>query len=555
LELPVKVVDPQVRAKIGWARNSLVDHLIHLEGITPYPTQEHICNRLEVGYRELLTVFREFGKSTIGEALAAHELAYRKDVFVYYFAYTTDAVLPRLNTIRDFFERDVLPTGGDNPFRQLVPKKKGSSAYKWGGTKFALNNGNMFYGGGADSFVLGAKERKIRPTLIIIDDPVHPDKMNSDKKLIQDWFRKTISNLGGPMTRIIVIGTTRRHSDLIMFLLSKESVYNKHYYPAIDNHGNVTVPEHWLRKGGCCTDLENPAFRCHGLNGEKRILQHIKQKQEEILSVAWSTEFMLQPVDDGSSLFPMNILKESRKRNLTFDYFREKFQHIIDMERDFGKKLARPITVIGCDHAISESKDADFTVFSVMMLNPKTNERTLIDRWKKRGVGIREQIEQLRIFNKLYRPSIVYSEKNGFQRVFAREVAEYQKEIPIAEFFTQYNKAALEIGIPSMKSYFEMGSYLIPYGDPESKEHADDLFLELNGISLVDGKIISNTANDDGVLSFWITDTAALDALQFSYGIASINMDGITRQFMKGKEQVEIVRNFGNSRSTRDFYR
>lgn len=514
--LPFSTTDLDLRAKMMWAKDSLADHLIHLNGLELYePIQPMLCRRLKIGSRELMVLFREFGKSTLAEQLAVNEMAFVPGSFVLYFSTTDDTAVDHILAARHEFEETHLEDGRENPFHELVPKPK----IRWKDNDFILKNGNRMTGGGVGKGVLGKRQLKMRPTLIIVDDPV-PKEAGDDKRIIQ-WFRQTILPMGSPKTRIIMIGTPRRYQDIIMeYMHDEDESFKVHHYPAVYEDGTVSCPSFWLREGSCCIESrldEDSRFKCGHLTGEALIDAHIEQKKREVKSIAWSTEYMLNPTDDGSSLFPMALLEKSRNKQWTFEASRARArQSLVDQARS-GVIPYRIPCVIGCDHAISESAEADFSVFTVMSCEPN-KPRRLLDRFKGRGISFGDQKVILKELNNLYKPLLILSESNSFQVVFSQDLAKHSN-MPIAPYNTGSEKNTYEVGIPSLKTNFENGNYEVPYGDKETKDYVDTLFRQLNGFIYEDGKVVSVTKYDDCGLSWWLADTAAREVSSSSVSV------------------------------------
>ena len=517
LTLPFKVNDLETRIMMQYAKHSLVDFMISLHGFELYePMQSMILERLENGSREMLMIFREWGKSTSIEDLAVKELTFDEESFVIVFGRSDAAAESRVSAIRTWFELDTLPNGKKNPLTQLKPTKKGrgDKKYKWTNTDFILNHGNRCKGLGFMTAILGIKEFDMRPTLIIIDDPTDPESAADDAKMIRRLLQ-TITPLGSPMTRIIITLTPRRFTDIGMTIMrDKESVYNVHFYPAVTDDGKVTCPSFWLRRGSCCNDKKNPNFNCHDLEGEELIRMHIEQKKRDVKTIGWHTEYLLKPVDDGSSLFPMTTLNpckldDDEEKGITFKHYRTQMQKALEYYRLTGVALpTRTKCVIGVDLSLSQSVDSDFTVFSVLSCEDGKPLR-LLHAERFRGVSFKEQKNRLFELYLLFNPELIKIETNGFQIVFADDMSEYQSLMRISGHQTHTEKHTVSIGIPGMKSVFENQNFEFPYGDAKTKLFVDNLFHELHGMIFEQGKVKSITKHDDCVMSLWLAYMAA----------------------------------------------
>ncbi len=527
--LPFQVVDLELRTMLQYAKHSLEDFMRYLHAIPIYEEmQPPILDRIDNGSREALMIFRKWGKSTSIEDLAVKELSFDDESFVLIFGRSDDAAKERLSTIKKWYEIDkmpLLPNGKPNPFPQLKPQKKGrgGQSYKWANNDFILTNGNRCKGLGFMTAILGIKEGDLRPSLIIIDDPTDPENPSDDPKMIRRLLQ-TITPLGSPKTRIIITLTPRRFTDLGMTIMrDKDSVYNVHFIPAIDEDGKVTVPEFWLIRGSCCDETENSKFNCHNLEGEELIWMHIEQMKREVKSIGWATEYMLQPIDDGSSLFPMKTLNRckldgvirkdgSSKERWTFEMSRIEAMVANEYFIQTGVIKERIPCVIGFDPAIGESVDGDFYSITVLSCEEGKPSR-ILHAEKDRGVNYQGQKDRLYVVYKMFRPLLILVEKNGWQIMFVHDMVKYQALMPIQGHETHNEKHATNIGIPSMKSIFENEQYEAPYGDAESIKYVDNLFHELHGLVYEEGKVKSITVNDDCGISLWLATMAAIEVM------------------------------------------
>ena len=532
--IPIDITDPSLNFKFNLANRDVKYQMTELHGLELYEKQPEIIDRIWRGARELIMIHREYGKSTMAEDVVINDLIFEKNAFIMYFSATMDSAQDHTRAIMNFFNQDKLPDGKPNPLKQLVPERNVSKSYKWRESDFVLTNGNRCKAAGLDKFVLGKREMDMRPTRIIIDDPVKKET-GFDEDTIETFY-KTILPMGGPMTRITVIGTPRRYSDIIMELKNDyEQSFNVHFYPAIFDNGKAMSNEFWMRKGACCYDNR---YICGTLDGEALVLQHIEQKKREVKSLAWATEYLLQPVDDESSLFPMTLLEDITNSSWSFKASRIKFQRLAN-----GHNLeTRPLTVIGCDHAFTTSDSSDYSVFTVLQIEDR--HFRILDIWRGK-LNFEGQKQKLIDMCRIYKPSLVYSEKNQSQVVFSEDIALYQSHIPIKPFLTHANKNALTVGVPSMVTYFENKIFDIPYGDEQTRQLVDNLYRELNAMTIKNGKVKSATKNDDMVMSLWIALQAAVDVsysnVQSAGGISMATLQDPEYYEAKSSSESEVL--------------
>ena len=206
---------------------------------------------------------------------------------------TTDQAKDHLgNIIKELTENEALleayphlklPEMGD--YKKKSVKRKASDIVTLGGVKFTAK--------GAGQSLRGARHGNQRPTLIIVDDLENDKLVETEKQRakLKNWFLKSLSNLPGASgAQIIVVGTVIHKKSLLSWLLGAEGpkTYVKRLYRAIKEDGAALWPGAWT-------------------------LEKLKAKREEIGSKAFSSEYMNEPVDEGSTLWKEAWLKANRR--------------------------------------------------------------------------------------------------------------------------------------------------------------------------------------------------------------------------------------------------
>lgn len=463
-------------------------------GFDLYDIQRKIDRIIQVEPRVLLSIHRESSKSTIIETYCFTKLV--SDVekhFILYIGASEDAAIEHVASIRGLVENEYLPSGVKNPFVRYKPKK-GDKKREWKRTSFSLVNGNTIRAIGMDTEILGTKKGTLRPTIIVIDDPVLKERGKDEQTL--EWLRSTIFPLGGPNTIIIVIGTPRRDTDVIMELLNdNESSFVRFNFPVYDEDKNVLIPEFWKRRGRCCNikmfycyeynrDQKEERRAAHiraleeglyedeeyarigvmlrkakrrrdwkTLSGEYRCCEqrprytcwiakdnsddlmwkHIEQKKREVKTVAWETEYMCRPIVSGRSLFPRRITEVALDSSWSFEASRRLAHSINQSYINGGEVPERIQCVIGCDLAVSGEEDADWLVYTVLQYSPVVR---ILDVYRAKGVTYKQQkIELLRLYS-IYRPQLIYVESNQYQAVMAQELRGDFAMLPVYPFRT-----------------------------------------------------------------------------------------------------------------------
>ena len=158
---------------------------------------------------------------------------------------------------------------------------------------FITVGGLRFRGKGAGAGLRGMRNKAQRPDLIVVDDLENDRNVETpeQRKKLQNWFLKSVSNLfGASGGQLVVIGTVLHRKSLLAWLLSKEGpkVYTKRLYRALLPDGQPLWPAAWT-------------------------LERLQKKREEIGSRAFSTEYLNEPVDEGSTLWKDGWLNANRR--------------------------------------------------------------------------------------------------------------------------------------------------------------------------------------------------------------------------------------------------
>lgn len=150
--------------------------------------------------------------------------------------------------------------------------------------------GIIFKARGAGQSLRGVRVGNKRPTLILVDDLENDERVeNPDQRdKLEKWFTKSLSNLPGAVGgQIVVIGTILHRKSLLSKILNPEhfKAYVKRLYKAIQDDGTALWPSAWT-------------------------LEKLAKKKYDIGSRAFSSEYMNEPVDEGSTLFKQAWIKQ-----------------------------------------------------------------------------------------------------------------------------------------------------------------------------------------------------------------------------------------------------
>jgi hypothetical protein len=365
----------------------------------------------------------------------------------------------------------------NNPkLAHLVPNEQ--KGRKWSSGYIRLSNGHRIYARGYGSRVRGA-----HPDYIIVDDGINDESLYSEmvRKKQSDYFFTAISNMIIPGGQILVVGTPFHSSDLYGELQSNPE-YEFRKYPAIKSDGTPLWPDRYS-------------------------IGRLEAKKREIGTIRFTREFMVDPVSDDMSLFPIGLFRGQQV---------ELFHVRLGMPLDFWKR-AGVIPYMAADFAISSNVKADYFVIFVLGLD-KFGNRWIIDIARHHGMSYQDQLSEINRLGRKYEPALIFLESNQMQRIFGDELIR-TTDLPIRKFETTAAKNALDKGVPSLRVLLENGKVRIPRGDKQSVELTDQWIGEMHAITFSEGKVHSTAPHDDTVMAFWICDQAIRHGgFQFTFG-------------------------------------
>ena len=182
----------------------------------------------------------------------------------------------------------------DNPIAKHLLKGKPTKR------RITLRNRTEIVAAGVGMQVRGLAGIKKRPGLLVFDD-ILPDPgstLTYDK--VEEWFFETAIPMGRPDTKVVVVGTPFMIDDLLA-KLEDNPEYHSAIYPAWKTDPatgeviSVLWPEQWSKA--------DPL-------GKGDPVRALKQKRKEIGTLAFARQYLCQPIDDSSSLFPTSLIQK-----------------------------------------------------------------------------------------------------------------------------------------------------------------------------------------------------------------------------------------------------
>jgi hypothetical protein len=393
----------------------------------------------------------------------------------------------------------------------LLPDKR--NRRMWGALGIRLANGFTIRVKG-----YGSKARGDHPEFIVLDDVMNDNTAFSDdvrKKEIQ-YFRQAVKPMLKSYSQLLFIGTPMCRGDLLMTLLEDET-FESGTYPAVVEEDGVE----------------------RALWPDMYPLEYLLEEKKSSGALAFSREYLCQPISDSSSLFPSHLFVGDRVEQ----------PYTLGQSLKWWNQKGIRNVFVGVDFGLSSSVNADYTVVFVLGLDGHGN-RWILDIRRERGLAYEEQKKLIKDIGITYRPDMIYVEANQAQRIFGEELAR-QTDLPIHLFHTTKDKHADTGGVPSMRVLLENRKYRIPDADARmecerTNELIDAWIVEMSQMTFNKGRVVSVGEHDDLVHACWIAERAiAGGTFSFSFeeedGDEDAHLEQMRADFEDSLDQEEFV--------------
>lgn len=423
----------------GW---QLADH--HAQWVDNLQTHNRYCVKAS----------RDHGKSVCFLSFLLWRVCFFPGTDAMIFSHSLDQTIRHMRFLNDMI--DSIP--------MLAKMKKRDS---WAKTYFGFTNGSRISAKSVGGGVRGA-----HPDIILCDDILW-GTTDTELKRVASWFYEVLVPCLHHTSKLMIVGTPFTPTDLYTELEQKPG-YKVETFPAINSQGEPLWPERW--------DLEA-----------------LDARRADMPAVAFTREYLCEPIDDASSLFPSSVLAPCESRNhILYDRALAPIEGGQDDDQYF----------IGWDPAISSDRQADYTVMMVLRQPAsEPNKLEIVHILRRKGMDFRTQIMEIQRLNSKFRPEVIELEANHFQRVFATELRA-NTDLPIKTFIS--SKTKRESLLMGLVLKFEREQMVMPIGDERSQRMIADLKTELLlfGMSK-QGKLESIGRHDDMVialaLAHWAT--------------------------------------------------
>ena len=307
----------------------------------------------------------------------------------------------------------------------------------------------------------GFKYRANRPTLIILDDieddqrVLNPDLRYKDANKLNKII---IPSLDPERGRIKMIGTILHWDSL---LIKKIRLYNGKIWKACDkDFKNILWPNYWTE-------------------------ERLRAKYKSIGSVAFSSEFLNNPIENEASIIKGEWIDACKRTNLSY-----------------GDPIEYEELKLGCDFAFGDRVTNDNSAFVGVASNDSKYILTQIII--RHGMTVTQQFEEIQQLNNKYKYTEIVMEENSIKSV-SKDLINYDfdhyliwtgsadpaaKKNMELDFTDKRHTVGKKAMILRLSAQFENKNIVLPYKTEEDKKTTDRLKEELMTFALDDGKLV-----------------------------------------------------------------
>ena len=353
-----------------------------------------------------------------------------------------------------YLNRNFKPDGAD----------KNVSLSSWNSKKIVLKNDSIIH-----ARSIAGKWRGLHVDRIVCDDIITEDSTLSDKQTINKFYSAVFNCATAKQGSINVVGTPLRYSDILYDLKSNKE-FNFKAYPAIIDESKKKV-----------------------LSPKRKSYDELMKIKSTIGSLRFQCEYMLNPIDDQTSIFKREWIRKSRDEHIG----------LIKNRKDLVSSGFQ-ITTLNCggDFAFSDRKGANYSVF-LTLARLNDGRLLLCDYYRQKGLSGQQQVDKLRELHSIYDYDVMMLEENSIMAI-SREIQQLGLPIKMLRTGSRDTEASISKtnAILRMSTWFENNQVIIPYGTYEAKEKYHLLEQEFLSFALEDGKIMEIGVHPDIPIAF-----------------------------------------------------
>lgn len=240
----------------------------------------------------------------------------------------------------------------------------GDGPFPWNQGEIVSRNGIMVCAVGTEQSIRGIRHDEDRPSLIILDDVENQASVISavQRDKLDDWFKRTVLNLGTPDTNVAVVGTVMHQESLLAMLIDKRQSptwLGRKFKAVISWPDQLSLWDKW-EAIYCCLDLdENGATgsnqACKFFDKHKKAMlvgtevlwperedfYDLMVRRIEVGRASFASEKQNEPVDPEDALFPEEGFvywdADGREENDLIDSLHGQLRYIGACDPSLGK--------------------------------------------------------------------------------------------------------------------------------------------------------------------------------------------------------------------------
>lgn len=263
----------------------------------------------------------------------------------------------------------------------LLPNNLHST--KWSETEIKCKNGCRMM-----CVPFGDAVRGFHPHLAILDDILKVGEQTDIEGAKDTFWGTTFPIINANKGKLVVVGTPVSYTDLLHDLQRKKDAFVSKTYPAVV----LGDSGEWLRA----------QFPDH------YSIEDLRAIKDAMPADKWAREYMCQPLSSETSMFPDSVV---RKAVALHNSLKLLYNPAPTKDKDGNDVIRVPHRVMGCDIAISDNKDADWNVFTVIESLPQ--HPYYVRDIFRRHLVMPDAISEIERLQAIYRCNKILVEKTG----------------------------------------------------------------------------------------------------------------------------------------------
>ena len=240
-----------------------------------------------------------------------------------------------------------------------------------------------FNGGFIISRGIGAEIRGIHPNRFVLDDILRSDEKFSKDKIEAYVFEDVVPAAAPKKAQIVIVGTKKDSTDIftIIEMMIKEGATKWKFYkfPGILDEKTKKV-----------------------LAEDIHTYDDLMEMKKTMGTLKFNKEIMLEPLAEGSRIFPEELLELAKDLDLSYEKIPEK----------------GALYYAGADLARSGSVSADSTGCIFIKFDEQFQINKIVEFYHKKGIKIRTQVKDIALICNKFNNAILLAEENNFGRDF-----------------------------------------------------------------------------------------------------------------------------------------